>query len=140
MYKWHYNGDVNLTYGGYYWREDGADDYVLVVRVIPCSDAGGPDNLFCIEQGSLYLPGDTDKRRRALGVCGWEKEENPSREMLVDAFIAYGGIDQDCMNGATVVRFGPAHPIGRDSWNPAPDVILRANANLKKYVKDNFLN
>jgi hypothetical protein len=137
MTKWNYNGDVSLSYGGYFWREDGADDYVLVVRVQPCSDAGGPDNLFWIEQGSLYLPDDADKRRCALAACGWDKEESPCRAMLVDAFIAYGGIDRD---RTVVVRFGPAQPAGREFGTMEPDVILRANASLKNYVKNNFLD
>ncbi len=137
-HKWNYNGDLNLCYGGFFWREDGADDYVRVVRVTPCSDAGGPDNLFVVEQGSIYMPTDAESRRRALQVCGYENESNPSRHMLVDSFMAYGGVERDCMNGETVVRFGPAIP--SDGWNPAPDVIKRANGNLKNYVRDNFLD
>ena len=45
-YRWNYNGDINLREGGFFWREDGQDDYVLAVRVTPCSHAGGPCNLF----------------------------------------------------------------------------------------------
>src|ERR1700685_3511801 len=66
--RWHYMGDINLEYGGYFWREDGADDYVLCVRVTPCSDAGGPNNLFWIEQGSIYM--DATKRQQCLSVIG----------------------------------------------------------------------
>ena len=66
MTKWNYNGDMGLEYGGFYWREDGADDYVLAVRVTPCSDAGGPDNLFHIESGSIYIGTDPDRARCAV--------------------------------------------------------------------------
>jgi hypothetical protein len=139
-HEWNYCGDISLAYGGYFWREDGSDDYVLCVHVQPCSDADGPDNLFWIEQGSIYMPEDADKRRRALEVCGWGKEEKPSRAMLVEAFLAYGSFDLDCMNGRRVVRFGPAQPARREFGDIEPDVILRANANLEKYVKNNFLD
>ena len=139
-HKWNYCGDVSLAYGGYFWREDGADDYVLCVRVQPCSDAGGPDNLFWIEQGSIYMPDEADKRRRALQCCGYENEVNPPRAMLVDAFIYYQGIEMDCRNGSTVVRFGPPQPANREFGEMKPDVILRANASLKNYVKNNYLD
>jgi hypothetical protein len=138
--KWNYNGDINLVHGGYFWREDGSDDYILCVRVQPCSDAGGPDNLFWIERGAVYMPDDPDKRRQALQVCGWEKEEKPCREMLVDAFLSYGNFDRDSMNGTTVIRFGPAQPASREFGTIEPNVILRANASLKKYIKNNFLD
>ena len=138
--KWNYCGDISLAYGGYYWREDGADDYVLCVRVQPCSDAGGPDNMFWIEQGSIYMPVDSDKQNRALQVIGMENETNPSRAALVDAFLAYGNFDRDCRDGSRVVRFGPAQPANRAFESMTPDVILRANASLKNYVKNNYLD
>jgi hypothetical protein len=136
-HQWHYCGDISLAYGGYFWREDGADDYVLVVRVTPCSDAGGPDNLFWIEEGSLYIPDNRpDELKSALDCCGY-KEEKPSRAVVVESLIAYRGFDHD---PATVVRFGPAQPAGHEFGSIEPDVILRANASLKNYVKKNFLN
>lgn len=135
-HKWNYCGDISLAYGGYYWREDGADDYVLCVRVQPCSDAGGPDNMFWIEQGSLYIPDKPDELKRALDCCGYS-DDKPSRSMIVDALIAYRGFDHD---PATVVRFGPAQPANREFESMTPDVILRANASLKNYVKNNYLD
>lgn len=139
-HRWRYNGDINLQYGGFWWKEDGAEDYVLAVRVTPCSDAGGPDNLYCIEQGSIYMPTDPAKRHSALQVCGYENEEKPSRDMLVDAFIAYGGIEHSAMNGETVVQIGKRKDTcGNGGWSPEPDVILRGNASLERYVRANFL-
>lgn len=139
-HKWNYNGDINLRYGGFWWKEDDADDYVLAVRVTPCSDAGGPDNLYHIEQGSIYMPIDAAKRHSALQACGYEKEETPSRSMLVDAFIAYHGIERDAFNGETVIQIGKhKEDTKREGWSPEPDVILRGNASLERYIRENFL-
>lgn len=74
--RWHYFGDVRLTEGGFYWREDGADDYVCAVDVTPCSNAGGPSNLFHIEAGSIFLPvNDPDRLASALACCGWSADD-----------------------------------------------------------------
>ena len=138
-HKWNFNGDVNLEYGGFFWREDGADDYVLAVRVTPCVDAGGPDNLFHIEQGSIYMPTDPAKRKSALACCGYEME-TATRSMMVDAFMAYGGIERDSMNGEQVVQIGQKQELEREGWNPEPDYVLRGNASLEKFVRANFLD
>jgi hypothetical protein len=137
--QWNYCGDINIEHGGYFWREDGADDYVLCVRVTPCSDAGGPDNMFWIEHGSIYLPDDAEKRKRALDCCGWiDDAATTTRAQLVDAFLAYYGSDTDAQ---TVVRVGPKQD-GRREWNDEtqPDKVLRSNASLENYVRNNFLN
>lgn len=139
-HKWNFNGDVNLEYGGFFWREDGADDYVCAVCVTPCVNGGGPDNLFHIEQGSLYMPADPAKRKSALSTCGYENEPNPSRSMLVDAFMAYGGIERATFNGEQVVQIGKKQELEREGWNPEPDHVLRGNASLEKFVKANFLD
>lgn len=154
-HRWHYSGDMNLTEGGFYWREDDADDYVLAVDVTPCSDAGGPSNLFHIESGSVYLPIDDPKRlRAALSVLGYDLLDNGDigvdggviekgsptwRWFVVDACRAYHGLDRDTFNGVTVVQIGrdeEAHPGG---WSPNPDVVLRGNAKLENYVRREFL-
>ena len=138
--RWNYCGDVNIEHGGYFWKEDGADDYVLCVRVTPCSDAGGPGNMFWIEQGSVYLPADEAKRKSALSCCGWDNVDKPSRATLVDAFMAYQGIEPDCYAGSTTVRIGPKQEC-RFEWNPKMeiDVQLRGNASLERYVRKEFL-
>jgi hypothetical protein len=138
-HRWNYNGDGNLRAGGFYWREDGAEDYVLAVRVTPCPSAGGPSNLFHIESGSIYLPPDPAKRKIALGCCGYAFE-TATRSEIVDAFMSYCGIDG---GDETVIRIGPPDPffIDRgDAWNPEPDTILRANRSLERYVRNTFLD
>lgn len=140
MTKWNYNGDVNLECGGFFWKEDGADDYVLCVRVTPCSDAGGPNNQFWIESGSIYMPNDPDKRRRALSVCGYENEAEPSRSMLVDAFMAYQGVEHDSMNGQIVVQIGAKADEPGHGWGEVRvDHVIRGNSRLANYVWNNFL-
>jgi hypothetical protein len=136
---WNYSGDVNIEHGGYFWREDGASDYVLVVRVTPCSDGGGPDNLFNIEQGAIYLP-DDERRDKALSTIDVHRLD-ASRSDLVEAFLAYSGIDRDFTNSETIVRVGPVDKFPKqDGWNPAPHKILRSNASLRRYVEREFLN
>jgi len=115
MAKWQYCGDVDLMNGGYFWREDGADDYVLCVRVTACADAGGPGNMCWVEAGSIYL-GTAAQRRAAL----------------IDAVLAHQGIDKDA--GATV-RVGPVDPFYNGRERIEPDTVLRSNASLKNWLK-----
>lgn len=136
MTKWNYNGDMHLECGGFYWKEDGADDYVLAVEVTPCSDAGGPDNLFLITTGTIYI--SERNLDSALDTIGMTRAE-ASREDIVYAMRAYHGLDD---RNETVIRLGKdesdyARPGG---WNPEPDYVLRRNTNLRKYVERNFLN
>lgn len=153
--RWHYFGDVRLTEGGFYWREDGADDYVCAVDVTPCSNAGGPSNLFHIEEGSIFLPvNDPTRLGSALACCGWSVDEaltitgngDPDavkgsaewRRRLVESCFAYHGIDGGT---ATVVQIGRDEGcFTRDGWSPNPDVILRGNAKLANYVRRQFLD
>lgn len=134
--RWHYEGDINLEYGGFYWREMGLPDCVEVVRVTPVSDAGGPNNVFEICTGSISL--SPANLKGALSCCGFESA-NPTRAELVFAFYHYCGIETD---ETLIVRVGPIDAFwsdGRGGWNPAPDRILRANADLARFVRKEFL-
>jgi hypothetical protein len=52
-----YSGDLNIEHGGFFYTLDNFDrGYVDAVRVTPCSDAGGPDNVFWIECLSVLIP------------------------------------------------------------------------------------
>jgi hypothetical protein len=151
--RWNYNGDISLKHGGFYWREDGLglDDYVIAVRVTPCSDAGGPDNVFHIETGSIYMPQEIDAANRALACCGYSIDANGTvtdctgvrhtgkraRAILVDAWLAYHGTDREA---EYIVRIGPAEP-GAQGWcaDEEPNRILRAGSSLRNYVKHAFL-
>ncbi len=148
--RWNYSGDLNLKHGGFYWRESGHTDHVYAVKVTPCSDAGGPDNLFHIEAGSIYMPQEPGKVASALSCCGYSLDARGrlldgcggvltgkrKRWMMVDAWNAYHGLDQDA---EYVVRIGPAEETLRDGWSPEPDTILRSNAKLSNYVRREHL-
>lgn len=93
-----------------------------------------------MEQGSIYMPDDEKNRHSALQACGYENEEKPSRSMLVDSFMAYWGIERATFNGETIVQIGKhKDDTKRDDWSPKPDVVLRGNASLERYVRANFL-
>lgn len=138
-HRWKYSGDVDLRQGGFFWREDDAEDYVLAVRVTPCSDADGPDNVFHIEDGSIYMPTDPARRKCALYCIGGDLA-TATRDEIVYAFMAYGGLDG---RSQRVVRIGPPDPFWNDrrggGWNPAPDEILRGNCSLERYVRSEYL-
>jgi hypothetical protein len=136
MPRWKYSGDVNIEHGGLFWREDGADDYVLAVCVSPCSDAGGPTNMFWIEVGSIYMPTDPDKRKRALDCIG-ASSDNPTRDELVHAFHAYSGIDAD---DRRTVQIGKPER-GSHEWGGFEVTDqLRGNTSLARFVRREFLH
>lgn len=140
MNEWNYNGDVNIRYGGYYWKEDGADDYVLAVRITPCSDAGGPDNQFWIEQGSIWL-GDTERQNGALDCIGVAPSEATRRD-YVDAALACHGIEWDPWNGEQTLQIGAKAGDASHGWRgftDGPDIILRGNAKLRRFIEREYL-
>ncbi len=141
MNAWTYIGDVNIREGGYYWREDDSEDYVLAVQVTPCSDAGGPANMFWIESGSIYL-GDTERQNRALDCIGVEPA-NATRADYVDAVKAYYGIEPDCYMGRYVVQLGKrCGAFDKWQWDSdiSADVVLHGNANLRRYIEREHCN
>lgn len=131
--KWHYLGDIDIRHGGFYWQESGYDDHVYCVRVTPCSDAGGPDNLWHIESGSIYIPQDKPAPLDIIGV----EPDKATRFDIAYAWFAYRGMDTDSQ---TFVRIGKQDEYaGPNGWNPEPDVVLRGNAKLRNYVRREFL-
>ena len=92
----HYSGDVNVEYGGMFYRLDTwIDGYVDVVRVVSCTDAGGPDNMWWVETLSVMVPtkfpfhgvGATVDERRAHRILHDIKEDHIRVE---DALVACG--------------------------------------------------
>lgn len=139
--RWNYCGDINLRYGGFFWQESGYADHVYCVDVIPCSDMGGPDNLFIIEKGSIYLPlEDAERVKSALDVIGMTSDE-AKRFDLIYAFKAYGGQDVDCRETVQIGKRDEFYDYDRGGFDmPEIDRQLRANAKLKNYVRREFLN
>ncbi len=133
MHKWQYRGDRDLCEGGFFWKEDDADDYVLAVEVIPCSAAGGPDNLFWINEGSIYI---TPERAKQAMEGYYEPDSEPTRGDIVEAIMSHYGMERDA---ETVLRIGKpeADP---DQWrfdssNMEVDVVLRGGSSLERWVK-----
>ena len=140
MNEWQYNGDVNIRYGGYYWKEDGADDYVLAVRITPCSDSGGPDNQFWIEQGSIFL-GDSARQVDSLAVIGLSVSE-ATRCDYVDAAFTCRGIEWDSWNGERTLQIGAKAGDASHGWGDftdGPDIILHGNAKLRRFIEREYL-
>jgi len=137
MPKWNYRGDADLCEGGFFWREDGADDYVLAVEVIPCSAAGGPDNLFWINEGLIYIT--PDRIKAALeGVYG--PYYVPDRADTIDAVMSHYGMETDSETKLRIGKYEPNPDCWRfDSDNFEVDVVLRGGSSLDNWVKRNCL-
>jgi hypothetical protein len=158
--NWKYTGDRNIEYGGMFYNDEGPDsmpDYIEVVTVTPASDGGGPDNVFLIERGSIYMPNDDLARmRRTASICGLTLDDDKAmddngtaryefqspawRARMLDAWRAYHGIDGP---DTWVVRVGPRDKDTDDSgWlsQHEPDFKLRSNVNLKRWIEDEFCN
>ncbi len=140
MPKWQYTGDMSLEYGGFYWKDEGDPESVEALKVTPCSDAGGPDNLFHVESGTVYM--NPERLESALDVIGLTPE-TASRNDVIYAFQAYSGLDRDAYGGERVIRIGPDesdYMRRSGGWNPEPDVILRAGTDLRKWIERNWLD
>jgi hypothetical protein len=136
---WRYSGDVDLRHGGSFYKND-LGHLVGCVRVIPESDMGGPDNIFRIEVGDIFIPEQADRRKSALEFIGADLE-SPARVDLIHAFGAYEGIEIDSWSyvqiGFRVDEFWQGE--GRGYVLPKIDHKLRSNANLRNFVRRTFL-
>lgn len=139
--RFYYQGDVNPEHGGYLANTANAHwDYADVVRIQPCSDAGGPDNCFWIESLTVNLPTTTGERRTILEPCGmsledWEALPKGQRvRAMIDACLSYGKYD---VNMSEMVRIGAPDPFysGREG-EFKPDRILRGNTSLLRYARE----
>jgi hypothetical protein len=142
MAKWVYRGDINIKYGGVFILDEGDEDFVSIVEVTPCSDAGGPNNLFWITKGSLYMPTDENRRKAALETVGWYDEdgtEEHKRMCLIDGFLAYHGIDRDTEVVVQVGKRDPFFDYDHGGFSmPEVDYQLHGNVNLRKWVEREF--
>lgn len=139
--RWFYSGDMSIRHGGMFYNlSNWQDGYVDAVRVTPCSDAGGPDNLFWVEGLTVNLRNDPKELRDILNTCGYDMDDMPKgaarKHLLVEAHVAHGTYDQ---TSSRVVQIGPDDPfcpehIRREFSRPA-DARLRADASLRRYVR-----
>ena len=136
--RWHYIGDRNLCEGGAFIREGDYSDYCEAVQVTPCSNAGGPSNLFWIESGTVYL-GNPSHVQSALECCGDIETAKQWRKGY--AVLRYMGMDRDRED---VIRIGKDESEYADSWrfdieSVKPNIILRGNASLMRFVRREYL-
>lgn len=143
--EWTNFGDMSPEHGQTWILDANADDtqdYAECVKIW-CVDSalGGPDNVYIIERGSIYMPlDDADKLASALDVIDCA----PSLATWVDkalAFDAYYGMDRD-VNGFDIVAVGKVtDEDGLDAMPHGWDVetTLHGNASIGKYLRDNYL-
>lgn len=134
--RWHYIGDRNICEGGAYIQEGDWPDYCNAVQVTPCTDAGGPDNWYWIESGTVYL-GNAQHLASALEYC--DDSPNAPQWMQGYTMLQYMGMDTD---SRVIVQIG-AKRGDCDSWRwddtLEPEYVLRGNTSLRRYVKREYL-
>lgn len=134
--RWHYIGDVNLEHGGAFIQEGDWPDYCNAVQVTPCSDAGGPNNWYWIESGTVYL-GNPEHVARALECC--DESADAPQWRKGDAMLGYMGMDRD---SCVIVQIGAKRgDCDSCQWDTDTecDYVLRGNSSLRRYVRREHL-
>lgn len=139
--RWFYHGDINPENGGFWYRLDNWQyGYADFVRITPCSDAGGPDNQFWIESGSVYGLDDEKRIKQAMNSCGWIPDEITGaarKHAIVQAMLGYGYNDQDL---SELVQVGKhANHCSASFGRSVPHKVLRAGSDIARYVRREFL-
>lgn len=129
MNRFYYSGDVSPEYGGYLYQNHG--DWFEVVRIQPCSDAGGPTNCYWIERLSVNMDRTPAEWANIMSTCGMTADESRPLARL-DACLSYGAYDQD---SSSMVRIGKPDPCwnGRDRFEP--DTVLRGNTSILEHAR-----
>jgi hypothetical protein len=112
------------------------------VDIVACSDCGGPDNLFWIEKGSVYL-GNPQHVKSALECMGHEAGAKVSLIETAYAVFRYMGGDADQRDTVQIGK-GDADTFNREYGfrgfaYPEIDVQLRGNAKLSRFVRAEYL-
>lgn len=142
-----YSGDVNAEHGGMFYSVANLQyRYADVYRITPCSDAGGPDNLFWIESLTVNLP---DRAELRSAACPAFEYSGVSQETLdrmtpvqrdrfaIECAVSTGhriDVDVRC-----TVQIGPAEPARREFGDVKPDVVLRAGSLIRNYCRNVFM-
>lgn len=149
MYR--YQGDVSLRHGGYYFsvgKEETKYGYSSVVRVTPCSDAGGPDNLFWVETLLVNIPSVEDRaKNKMLDYVDMSEEKlkamTPAQRFaeLVYACMAYGCYSREDTGRPSnqTVQIGPKDEFYSGHEEIPVDVQLRAGSSLRNWLKKTHL-
>lgn len=130
-----YTGDVSIEYGGTYYSIDTLEwGYVGAIRITPCSDAGGPDNVFWVERLTVNMRGG-DALANIRATCGvpHNLKGATSKHADIEAHIYYGAYDYE--NLATL-QIGPDDEFynGREELRVTHKA--RANRSLRKLARE----
>lgn len=139
MARIQYSGDISIENGGYFYDFEGWENgYVSVTRVTPCSDAGGPDNLFWIESITLNIR-EGAALDSVLSCCGLTRETLPKgaarRHALIDCHVSYGAYD---VNRCECIQIGADYELSEScGFNmPRVDKIVRKGSSLRRIARD----
>ena len=142
--RWHYQGDVNPENGGFWYRLDNwGFDYADYVRITPCNDAGGPDNQFWIETGSIHSMDKPERVAQALAACGFPDQYETAtkiqkRHMLACALLEYGFADVDACETVQIGKQAEHCGAGFDPISP--DTVLRGGSDITRYVRRTYMS
>lgn len=134
--RFFYSGDRSIEHGGmFYCLDTWQWGYVDALRVVPVSDAGGPDNVFWTEELTINIRTGADLDS-ILQTSGWTREDIPrgaqGRHWLVSAHASYGAYD---VQSVATVRIGPACPFSSQRECPPITHYLRASVDLFKLAR-----
>lgn len=138
MDNWQYVGDIDLSYGGVFFRIDDIEwkehGYCDALRVTPCSDAGLQSNAYWIEALTVLRWRDNHERSSILG----NYEEEPDTALWeAEACLSYGLYDPAIYYPDTnneTVQVGKADPF-HSGETIKVDRYLKEGTNLVGYVK-----
>lgn len=137
---WEYIGDINLTHGGFFWRqEDPSTKDISVVQIIPYKDAGGPDNLFRIKVGQIFLDSINKEELDAA-----RNQHIPAKGPLtidddVLATMIHWGLEDADEDWTLMI--GPKDNLwGGIGVFPEPDRVLRDGTSLRKWIEREYLH
>lgn len=135
---WCYNGDMDLEYGGYFYKPVPGDDWVEAVRVTPCSAAGCQDNCWWVDNGTIVIPHD-HRLQGALKCLGIDLDELPPETHLMaklEACMFYGLYEHDRQE---VVQIGPDEEPRYPRDKITATTRVRAGTDLRNWVIRHFV-
>lgn len=152
--KWHYNGDVNLEYGGLFidlstWN----DGYCSAVRVTDLDGDCGFTGACMIEHVVIFGTDDAERINKAIGSFGMDigefakriepaKRKECLRHFIADALCSYGFVDPDDSwdnyqsYHTEIVQMESDGPMKFDGWKA--DKRLH-NTTIDEYVQSQHL-
>ena len=144
---WHYNGDINVEYGGSWVNLDNWEhDYCECVRVTDLDSGCGATGMVMIEHVVILL--NKDKWIDALNCCGLSVGEllamdSDSRKLcLADCLLSYGFYDPDeSWNGYSrhwceVIQTEQNEPLNQEGFKATKRVYCD---NLRGYIESEHI-